>query len=61
MYFYGGSCGTGYDETDVFTSNGQNEQWAYSIVGADPPGGTDTAVQRADRAVERFSTKHHRH
>jgi Collagen triple helix repeat (20 copies) len=45
LYFSGGGCGMGLQDTDVFTSNGQDESWAFTIVGADPPGAADTAVQ----------------
>jgi hypothetical protein len=53
LYFAGGGCAGGTEETTVFTSNGQNEDWAYSATGIDPPAATSF------RALPRL--RHRRH
>jgi hypothetical protein len=48
--FAGGSCGGGSVSTTVFTTDGQDHPWAFTIVGVDPPSGSAAAQPGAAQA-----------
>jgi hypothetical protein len=43
--FGGGGCGNGTTTTNVFTSDGHDAAWSFTIIGTDPPGEPATTHQ----------------